>query len=129
MVHLETIPNHGRCSDSSLVHVHFLLTTISLSILIILAVLSHADLRLFLAQPTANRIEHQITSVVLLQAISATCLLPYTVNIFHATITQYVVKCSAQVAVENESLIMLLDSTCIEWSLPCLLYTSPSPRD
>ena len=78
-----------------------LLTTAPLVLIITLAVGTHAHLRLFITARTSARLEQQITSMVLLQAISAACLIPYTINLFYSTITSSAVKNDYRVAVEN----------------------------
>ena len=78
-----------------------LLTTAPLILIIVLAVGTRAHLRLFITARTSARLEQQITSMVLLQAISATCLIPYTINLFYSTVTSTAAKTDYRVAVEN----------------------------
>lgn len=77
-------------------------SAVILSILVVLAVRTRVKIRLSIAQHTANRIEHQITSTVLFQAISATCLSPYTINFFYATIIKYMVKSKFTILLDYE---------------------------
>ena len=78
-----------------------LVTTAPLTLLTILTIRTRAHLRLFTVRHTISRIEQQITSMILLQALGASCLVPYTINFFYAAITRFTHKSEYQVAIEN----------------------------
>lgn len=78
-----------------------LLTTAPLISLAILTLRTRANLRSFTAQRQGARLERQITSMVLLQALSAACIIPYAFNVFYTTITKGDVRDAYRAAVEN----------------------------
>ena len=78
-----------------------LLTTAPLIVLAILTLQTRANLRSFTAQQRAARMEQQITSMILLQALSAASIIPYTINSFYSAITKGQTRDAYRVAVEN----------------------------
>ena len=94
-------------SNAAYLNLHYyftfpvLATTAPLIVLLILTILTRANIRLFTAQQTASRIEQQLTSMILLQALGAACLVPFTINMFYLTITKFASKSEYQIAVEN----------------------------
>lgn len=78
-----------------------LVNTVPLSLLAILALHTRANLRLFTVRHTISRMEQQMTSMILLQTLSASCLIPYAINFFYTAITRFVRKSEYQAAVEN----------------------------
>ena len=78
-----------------------LLTTAPLIVLVTLTLWTRANLRSFTAQHRGAHMERQITSMVLLQALSAACIIPYTCNAFYNTITKEEVRNAYRAAVEN----------------------------
>ena len=76
-------------------------TTVPLILILTLVILTRANLRLFLSIRTSARIEQQITSMVLLQALGAACLIPYAINLFYLAIRGTSGKSDYQLAVEN----------------------------
>jgi hypothetical protein len=78
-----------------------LITTAPMALLIILSFGIRANLRLLTAQQTRARLERQMTLMVLLQAMGAVCVVPYTVYIVYSLATRTVIKSEYQSAVEN----------------------------
>jgi hypothetical protein len=78
-----------------------LLTTAPLIVIITLTICIRSNLRSFTSLQASNRMEQQITSMILLEALGASCLIPYTINLFYATITTTTVKNEYQLAIEN----------------------------
>ena len=78
-----------------------LLTTVPMSIFFILSLRTRSNLRLFTAQQLGGRLERQMTLMVLLQAMSVACLVPYTANLFYALATKSTPKDDYRLAQEN----------------------------
>ena len=78
-----------------------LVTTVPLSLLAIFALHTRANIRLFTVRDTISRMEQQMTAMILLQTLGASCLIPYTINFFYTAITRFMRKSEYQAAVEN----------------------------
>lgn len=103
------------------------LTTAPIVLLMLLSFGIRNNLRSFVAQQTGARLERQMALMVLLQALGAVCVLPYTIYLFYSLGTKTVVKSEHRLAVEN--MVYQITLLCFygQYSLSFYIYLIAAP--